>query len=244
MQSHAKIVIVGGGIMGTGLLYHLAEEGCTDVLLIEKAELTSGSTWHAAGQCPNFVGDYNLAKINAYGNQLYPTLEAKTGQYVSWHAPGSLRLARSQADLDWFRYVRGFGANAGFPMEIIGVDEIKQLNPFLVTDGVIAAAWTPEDGHADPSGLCNAMAKGATQMGAKIARYNRVIAINAQPGGNWEVVTEKGTVIAETVVNAAGCYARQVAQMVGADVPIINMEHHYLITDPSRPLLSVIAKSR
>ena len=232
MQSHAKIVIVGGGIMGTGLLYHLAEEGCTDVLLIEKAELTSGSTWHAAGQCPNFVGDYNLAKINAYGNQLYPTLEAKTGQYVSWHAPGSLRLARSQADLDWFRYVRGFGANAGFPMEIIGVDEIKQLNPFLVTDGVIAAAWTPEDGHADPSGLCNAMAKGATQMGAKIARYNRVIAINAQPGGNWEVVTEKGTVIAETVVNAAGCYARQVAQMVGADVPIINMEHHYLITDP------------
>jgi dimethylglycine dehydrogenase len=232
MSDHARIVIIGGGIMGVGLLYHLAEEGCTDVLLIEKGELTSGSTWHAAGQCPSLVGNYNLAKIHHHGNTLYPKLEELTGQYVSWHRSGGIRLARTQHDLDWFSYMRGIARNVGFRMEIIDPAEIKRINPFMNTDGVLAGAWTMDDGHADPSGLTNAMARGATNMGATIVRHNRVTDIRLLPSGEWEVLTEQGSVIAEMVVNAAGCFARQVAQMVGADLPIANMEHHYIVTGP------------
>ena len=232
MDSHARIVIVGGGIMGVGLLYHLAEEGCADALLLEKGELTSGSTWHAAGQCPNMVGNYNLAKIHQHSIALYQQLEARTGQAVSWHASGSVRFALKQQDLDWFEYVKGIAANVGFHMEIIDVDKIKALNPFISTDGVLAGAWTRDDGHADPTGLCNAMARGARDMGAKIVRHNRVLDINPRPSGEWEVVTEQGVVVAEMVVNAAGCYARQVARMTGADAPICNIQHHYLISGP------------
>ena len=232
MDSHARIVIVGGGIMGAGLLYHLAEAGCSDVLLLEKGELTSGSTWHAAGQCPNLVGNYNLAKIHEYSISLYKRLEAITEQSVSWHTSGSVRFALTQRDLDWFEYVRGIAQSVGFRMEIIDVAKIRQLNPFVETDGVLAGAWTPDDGHADPAGLCNAMARGARNLGARVVRHNRVLEINGLPSGEWEVVTEQGRVVAETVVNAAGCYARQVAQMVGADAPICNIEHHYLVSGP------------
>ena len=177
IDSQARIVIVGGGIMGVALAYHLAEEGETSVMLIEKGELTSGSTWHAAGQCPSLVGNYNLAKIHDYGNRLYPTLEEKTGQYVSWHASGGIRIARQQADLDWFHSMKGIADNVGFRMEIIDPVKIKELNPFYDIDGVIAGAWTMDDGHADPSGLTNAMARGATDMGVKIVRHNRVMDI-------------------------------------------------------------------
>jgi len=238
IQSHARIVIVGGGIMGAGLLYHLAEEGCTDVLLIEKGELTSGSTWHAAGQCPSLVGNYNLAKIHAYSNDLYPRLEEMTGQYVSWHASGGIRLAREKVDLEWFSYLHGISKSVGFDMEIIGPSEISQLVPSMDLSGVIAGAYTTSDGHADPSGLTNAMARGATNMGAKIERHNRVIDINLLESGEWEVVTEKGTVVAEIVVNAAGCFARQVSQMVGSDMPLVNMEHHYVVTGNVREFVA------
>ena len=232
MDNQARIVIVGGGIMGAGLLYHLAEEGCRDVLLIEKGELTSGSTWHAAGQCPNLVGNYNLAKIHDYSISLYKRLEELTGQFVSWHTSGSIRFALTERDLDWFEYVRGIAQSVGFRMEIIDVEKIRELNRFVNTDGVLAGAWTPDDGHADPAGLCNAMARGARNLGARIVRHNRVTEINALPSGEWEVVTEQGRVIAEHVVNAAGCYARQVARMVGADAPICNIQHHYLVSGP------------
>ena len=230
MDTQAKVVIVGGGIMGVALAYHLAEEGETDVLLIEKGELTSGSTWHAAGQCPSLVSNYNLAKIHDYGNRLYPTLEEKTGQYVSWHASGGIRVARQQADLDWFHYMKGIADNVGFHMEIISPAKIKEINPFYDIDGVLAGAWTLDDGHADPSGLTNAMARGATNLGVRIVRHNRVLDINALPSGDWEIDTEQGTVTAQIVVNAAGSFARQIAQMVGADLPIANMEHHYIVT--------------
>ncbi len=216
--------------MGVGLLYHLAEEGCADCLLIEKGELTSGSTWHAAGQCPSLVGNYNLAKIHAYSNDLYPRLEGLTGQYVSWHPSGGIRLARDKDDLDWFGYLHGISKSVGFDMEIIGKDEIGRIVPWLDLDGVIAGAYTTGDGHADPSGLTNAMARGAINMGAKIERHNRVVDIKLLPSGEWEVITEKGNVIAEVVVNAGGCFARQVSQMVGSDMPLVNMEHHYVIT--------------
>ena len=216
MKTHATVVVVGGGIMGASLLYHLALEGCTDTILVEKNELTSGSTWHAAGQCPSITGSYNFAKIHHYSNQLYPRLEALTGQYVSWHASGGLRLANNPHELAWLRYIHGFSKSIGFGMEIVGLDEIKRLNPFLTTDNVIAAAWTTDDGHGDPSGLCNAMAKGARDLGATVMRHNRVLDIKRRDSGEWDVVTEKGTLTAEIVVNAAGCYARQVAAMVSS----------------------------
>ena len=223
-------MIIGGGIMGVALLYHLAEDGCADALLIEKGELTSGSTWHAAGQCPSLVGNYNLAKIHAYSNDLYPRLEAMTGQYVSWHASGGIRLAREPADLDWFQTLSGIAKSVGFEMEIIGPAEIRNIVPRLDLSDVIAGALTTGDGHADPSGLTNAMARGATTLGASIERHNRVIEIALLESGEWRVVTEKGTVVAEMVVNAAGCFAAQVSKMVGSHLPLVNMEHHYVVT--------------
>ena len=232
MQDSARVVVIGGGIMGASLLYHLAEEGWTDTLLIEKDELTSGSTWHAAGQCPNITGSYNLAKMHAYSNALYPQLEGLTGQYVSWHTSGGIRLATNERELAWLRYVEGFSKIIGFDMEIIDPEEIRRVNPFCTTDGVIAGARTTMDGHADPSGICNALAAGARQKGARIVRKNRVTGLNQLPNGEWEVHTEQGTVRAGMVVNAAGCYARPVAQMAGIDIPVTNMEHHYLVTDP------------
>jgi len=216
--------------MGVGLLYHLAEEGCNDCLLIEKGELTSGSTWHAAGQCPSLVGNYSLARIHAYSNDLYPRLEEMTGQYVSWHPSGGIRLGRDKDDLDWFRYLHGISKSVGFDMEIIGPDEIKRIVPWMDLEGVVAGAYTTGDGHADPSGLTNAMARGAKNMGAKIERHNRVVDINLLPSGEWDVVTEKGNVTAEIVVNAGGSFARQVSQMVGSDMPLCNMEHQYIVT--------------
>ena len=232
MKTNARVVVVGGGIMGASLLYHLALEGCTDTLLIEKGELTSGSTWHAAGQCPSITGSYNLAKIHAYSNQLYPKLEALTGQCVSWHGCGGLRLATNAHELAWLKQVYGYSKSIGFGMEIVGLDEIRRLNPFLTTQNVIAAAWTRDDGHGDPSGLCNALAKAARDLGATVMRHNRVIDIRARRSGEWEVVTEKGSIVADMVVNAGGCYAREVAAMVGAAAPITNMQHHYVVTHP------------
>ena len=218
--------------MGASLAYHLALEGETDTVIVEKHELTSGSTWHAAGQCPSITGSYNLAKIHAYSNQLYPRLEALTGQYVSWHASGGLRLANDANELAWLRRVHGFSKIVGFRMDIVGLDEIKRLNPYLTTDGVIAAAWTQDDGHGDPAGICNAFAKGARDLGVTVVRHNRVTGISLRPSGEWQVATEQGPIVAEIVVNAAGCYARQVAAMVGADAPITNMQHHYVVTHP------------
>lgn len=232
MVREAHTVIIGGGIMGVSLLYHLAELGRTDTLLIEKDELTSGSTWHAAGQCPNITGSFNLAKMHAYSNQLYPQLEGLTGQYVSWHTSGGIRLATNERELAWMKYILGFSKIIGFDMEIIPPDEILRHNPFMTLDGVIAGARTTQDGHADPSGICNALAIGARKMGATIIRKNRVTGLTQLPSGEWELATEQGLVRAEVVVNAAGCYARQVAQMAGIDIPVTNMEHHYVVTDP------------
>jgi dimethylglycine dehydrogenase len=232
MQTQARVVIVGGGIMGASLLYHMAELGWTDCMLIEKDELTSGSTWHAAGQCPSITGSFNLAKIHAYSNELYPQLEALTGQYVSWHRSGGIRFATNARELAWFRYVQGFSKIIGFDMEIIPPEEIRRINPFVTTEGVIAGARTTGDGHADPSGICNALAIGAKNRGATIVRRNRVTGLSQLPTGEWDVATEQGVVRAEIVVNAAGCYARQVAQMAGIDIPVTNMEHHYIVTDP------------
>ena len=230
--SHAKVGIIGGGIMGVSLLYHLAKEGWKDLVLIEKGELTSGSTWHAAGQCPQMTGSYNLAKVHLHSTNLYKTLEKETGQPTGWHGCGSLRLAYKQEDLDWFYYVKGILDNVGAPAEIISTNEIKKIHPFIKLDGIMGAFHTPEDGHTDPTSTTNAMAKGARNAGAKIYRNNRVTDIKHRSSGEWELITEKGNIICEHVVNAAGSYCPEVGAMVGLkNIPSINMIHHYLVTD-------------
>jgi dimethylglycine dehydrogenase len=226
-----RVVIIGGGMMGVGLLYHLAEMGWKDVILLEKAELTSGSTWHAAGQCASFQGHYNISKIHHYGNTLYPRLQDMTGQYTGWHGSGGIRIATTRDEVDWFRYVLSMSRSIGYRMEIIGPDEIKRMNPFMDTTGVLAGAWTLDDGHVDPAGCCNALAIAARQMGGQIARNTLVTGLAQLPSGEWHVTTDQGDYLAEHVVNAAGCYAREVGRWVGLDVPLTNMQHQYLVTE-------------
>jgi dimethylglycine dehydrogenase len=237
MKSHARVVIVGGGVMGVGLLYHLALEGWSDVVLVEKGELTSGSTWHAAGQCPHFNSSLNLTKVHLYGTQLYPKLEELTGHAVSWHGCGGLRLATTDDEVDWLKRVYGVSKLAGYEGEIIGPSEIAQYHPFLDTFGVKAAFRSVTDGHVAPADITNAMAAGARKLGAEIYRRTRVTDIKLLPSGEWRVITDKGDIVCEHVVNSAGSYADVVGAWTGHNVPISNMLHHYLITEPMQELI-------
>ncbi len=230
MQDKANIVIIGGGVMGCSLAYHLCQEGETDVVLLEKGELTSGSTWHAAGQITHSVSHYSLARMAAYGTELYPRLEDETGQSCTWHGSGSLRIAYTRDEVDWIRYTLSVGKGLGHAMDIVDPGRIAELHPFYNLDGVKAALYTPHDGHVDPAGVAFALAKGARMMGATVIRHNRVTGIT--PAGEHFIVhTEQGDIEAARVVNAGGTYARQVGAWVGLDLPIANMLHHYLITD-------------
>ena len=239
MKSHARVVVVGGGVMGVGLLYHLALEGWSDIVLIEKGELTSGSTWHAAGQCPHFNGSLNMTKVHVYGTELYPKLEKLTGQAVSWHGCGGLRLATTDEEVNWLKYVYGISKLAGYEAEIIGPSEIKQYHPYLETFGVKAAFRTVTDGHVAPADITNAMAAGARALGAEIYRRNRVLDIKHQPNGEWRVFTENGTIDCEHVVNAAGSYCDVVGSWTGHNIPIANMLHQYIITEPLPELIDL-----
>ena len=231
MRSHARVVVIGGGVMGVGLLYHLAKEGWADAVLVEKGELTSGSTWHAAGLVPHFIGSLNLAKVHFYGSRLYQRLEEEVGQATGWHGCGAIRLATDRDEVDWFRYVQGVLRCVGAECHLIGPAEIAELHPLLDTEGVLLGAYTPGDGHTDPASSTMAMAAGARAGGAEIYLRNRVVDIAPRPDGTWDVVTEQGTIVAEHVVNAAGGFAPQVGAMVGLDVPIVNMVHQYLVTE-------------
>ncbi|WP_119269141.1 FAD-dependent oxidoreductase [Taklimakanibacter deserti] len=239
MKSHARVVIVGGGIMGVGLLYHLALEGWSDIVLIEKGELTSGSTWHAAGQCPHFNGSLNMTKVHVYGTELYPKLEQLTGQAVSWHGCGGLRLAQTDEELNWLKYVEGISKLGGYEGEIIGPDEIKKYHPFLETFGLKAAFRTVTDGHVAPADVTNAMAAGARKLGAEIYRRTLVTDIKQLKSGEWQVITDKGTITCEHVVNSAGSYCDVVGAWTGHNVPIANMLHHYMITEPLQELIDL-----
>ena len=232
MRNDAQCVIIGGGAMGVGLLYHLAHEGWTDTLLIEKGELTSGSTWHAAGLVPNFIGSLNMAKVHAYGIDLYKALEAETGMSTGWHGCGAIRLAVTEDQADWYRYVQGVLGSLGVESHLISPDEVRQRVPLMgSTDDIILGFWTPNDGWSDPTGSTNAMAVGARQLGAEIARHTLVTAVDQLPDGRWKVTTDKGEVTCDHVVNAAGHYSPQLGAMSGIDVPIVSMIHQYLITE-------------
>ena len=232
LPSHARVVIIGGGIMGCGLAYHLAHEGWTDVVLLEKAELTSGSTWHAAGQITHSTSSYTLGSCVGYNIELYSKiLEEETGQSSTWHGCGSMRLAYTDDEYDWLLQTMSVGKSLGFPMEMIGPERIRELHPFYNLDGVKAALHTPDDGHVDPAGPAFALEKGARQLGTTTVKRCLAEKVTQLPSGEWQVETNKGTIICEHVVNAGGTYARQVALTSGYDLPATSMTHHYLVTD-------------
>ncbi|HEY7766378.1 MAG TPA: FAD-dependent oxidoreductase, partial [Aestuariivirgaceae bacterium] len=226
-------------IMGVGLLYHLALEGWTDIVLVEKGELTSGSTWHAAGQCPHFNGSLNMTKVHVYGTKLYPKLEALTGQAVSWHGCGGLRLAMTDEEVNWFKYVHGISKLAGYEAHLISPNEIREHHPYLETFGVKLAFLTMSDGHVAPADITNAMAAGARRLGAEVHRRTLVTDIKRLPSGEWQVITDRGTIISEHVVNSAGSYCGVVGAWTGHNVPIANMLHHYMITEPLPELIEL-----
>src|SRR5215472_3614040 len=183
--------------MGAGLLYHLALEGWTDVLLLEKGELTSGSTWHAAGQCPHFNSSLNMTRVHVYGTELYPRLEALTGQAVSWHGCGGIRLACTDEEVNWFKQVHGVSKLAGYEAHIIGPNEIRSRHPFLEIDNVKAGYLTVSDGHVAPADITMAMAAGARKLGAEVQRRTLVTGIRRLASGEWLVATDKGDITCE-----------------------------------------------
>ena len=218
--------------MGVSLLYHLAEEGWNDVILVEKGELTSGSTWHAAGLCSNFIGNMTVAKIHDYSISLYDEiLPAQSGNPSVFHKCGSLRIGYSRLEEEWFKHLLSRSKNVPCEFNIISKEEANKLHPFMNFDDARIIVSTPNDGHVDPSSVVTTMSQIASSKGSTISRFNRVLEINRTRDGEWEVVTENGTIKAEHVVNAGGCFAPEVGAMVGVDVPIINLEHQYLITE-------------
>ena len=233
LPSQAKVVIVGGGVMGCGLAYHLAHEGWTDVVLLEKAELTSGSTWHAAGQITHSTSSFGLGKCVDYNIGLYSgALEAETGQAVTWHGCGSFRLAYTEDEMDWLRHTLSVGRSLGFNIELVGPDRVAALHPFYNLDGVLGALHTPDDGHVDPSNVTMAMAQGARQLGVNIIRRCQATNITQMANGEWLVETEQGSITCEHVVNAGGTYARQMGEWSGLQLPMTSMTHHYFVTEP------------
>ncbi len=231
MKSHVQAVVIGGGVVGVSVLYHLTKVGWRDVLLIERAELTSGSTWHAAGGMHTINGDPNVAKLQQYTIKLYEEIEALSGQSCGLHLTGGIMLAGTPERVDWLKMARARGRYLGMELEMISVEEAEKLFPLMDRKHFLGALYDPIEGHVDPWGVTNAYAKSAQIGGATIERHNRVTELRQRPDRSWDVVTEKGTVHAEHVVNAGGLWAREVGRMVGLELPVLAMEHQYLITE-------------
>ncbi len=231
MKTHTRVAVIGGGVMGASLIYHLTELGWDDVVLIEKNELTAGSTWHAAGLCTHYAHNITIMNLRAHSVRLYRSiLEQETGQPVSFHACGALRVTRHRDRLDEFRQVRGIGRFAGFDFHMLSPRELKDIYPLVEVDDLIGAIYEPLDGHVDPSQATQAMAKGARSRGAEIYRQTRVTGIAMKPGGEWLVSTDKGDIVAEHVVNAAGTWCREIGDMIGVDLPVVPMLHQYIVS--------------
>jgi len=231
MQTHAQAVVIGGGVVGCSVLFHLARAGWKDVLLIERSELTSGSSWHAAGGFHTLNGDPNVAKLQAYTVSLYEELEKLSGQSCSLHLTGGVMMADSEERMNFLRYVHATGRALGMQTEIITPSEAHAMFPLMDETNFVGALWDPVEGHLDPSGTTHAYAKAARALGANIELRTPVVDITQATDGTWSVVTEKGTVKTEHVVNAGGLWAREVGRMVGIELPVLAMEHMYLLTD-------------
>ena len=231
MKSSARAVVIGGGVVGASVLYHLAKIGWRDVLLLEKSELTSGSTWHAAGGMHTFNGEANISRLQKYTIDLYREIEAASGQSCGLHPNGGLMLAATPGELDSLKLICSRARYLGMETEMIPLAEACRLNPLIDPGYFIGALWRADGGHCDPSGTTHAYVKAARALGAQAERFTRVLALTARRDGSWDVVTDKGRVHAEHVVNCAGLWAREVGHMVGIELPVLAMEHHYLITE-------------
>ncbi len=231
MKTTCQVAVIGGGVVGCSVLYHLTKLGWSDVMLLERSELTSGSTWHAAGGFHTLNGDTNMAALQGYTIRLYKELEEITGMSCGLHHVGGVTLADNQDRFDMLLAERAKHRFMGLETEIVGPEEIKKIAPVTNTDGIIGALYDPLDGHLDPSGTTHAYAKAARMGGATIETHCMVHETNQRIDGTWEVVTNKGTIHAEHVVNAGGLWAREVGAMAGVYFPLHPMEHQYLVTD-------------
>ena len=231
MKTHAKAIVIGGGVVGCSVLYHLAKAGWKDIILIERSELTSGSSWHAAGGFHTLNGDPNVAKLQAYTVGLYKELEELSGQSCSLHLTGGVMMADSPERMDFLRMTHARGRCLGMETELITPSEAKAMFPLMDESHFVGALWDPVEGHLDPSGTTHAYAKAAQVLGAEIELRNPVLEITQDTDGIWNVVTKNGTIKTEHVVNAGGLWAREVGRMVGLELPLLAMEHMYLLTD-------------
>ena len=230
LPDRARIVIVGGGVGGASVAYHLARRGETDVLLVERAELTSGSTFHSAGLVGQLRADPALTRMNVHSVELYRELDA------GWMESGSLKLASSPERLVEIRRQHGWAQRAGLPLELISADEARDLFPLMTTDGVLGAAYTPTDGQIDPARLCTALAAGARAAGVRIAQHTRVVGFATVDGPHGRRVvgvrTDLGDVECEAVVVCGGMYAAEIAALVDVRIPVVPMSHQYVVTAP------------
>ena len=230
LPTSARVVVIGGGSVGCSVLYHLAKMGWTDCLLLEKNELTSGSTWHAAGNCPNFVGSWTMMKMQSYSTELYRQLGEEVDYPMNYHVTGAIRLAHSKERMDEFRHVQAMGRQMGVDFEMMSNADMKNVYPFLETHDLEGGQWDPLDGDIDPAQLTQALAKGARDLGAQIIRFCPVTGVSRKDD-EWVIETPIGSVRAEYVVNAAGYRADEVGKMFGRDVPCVSLAHQYLVTE-------------
>ena len=242
MKTSARVVVIGGGVAGVATLYHLAKKGWTDVVLVERKELTSGSTWHAAGLLPLFNMSYSVGQIHKYSVDFYQRLEKETGHSVGFRQVSNIRLAMSQDRLDEYRYYAGVARTIGVDVRLLSPAEVQAIWPLCQTDGLLGAIQHPDDGYIQPADLTQALAAGARSLGAEIYRHNAVTALAELPGRGWSVTTDDGVIDCEHVVCASGNFARKTGEMVGLDIPVIPVQHQYLVTEPHPDIMARRAK--
>ncbi len=238
LQSTARAVVIGGGAVGCSALYHLTRLGWTDVVLLERDELTSGSTWHAAGNCPNFSTSWSVLKLQRHSTALYARLAQEVGYDINYHQTGSIRLAHTADRVDEFRHVVSQARAQGIGFEILSPAEIRLRHPFLELEGIRLGLWDPYDGDIDPAQLTQAFAKGARTAGATVHRHTRVTAIRPLPSGGWHLETTSGAIDTEVVINAAGYRGGEIAAMIGEYLPIVTLSHQYLLTEEIPELMA------
>ena len=232
MKAKTKVVVVGGGVVGVSALYHLAKKGWGDVVLIERKELTSGSTWHAAGLLPLFNISYSVGQLHKYAVNFYKTLEEETGQNVGFSVVSNIRLATTQDRMDEYYQYAAVAKTIGVKVNFLTPKKVKEIWPLCNTDGLIGAIQHPEDGYIQPADLTQALAKGARDKGAEIYRNTNVTGITQLENEKWVVETDKGSIECEHVISCTGNFARQTGKMVGLDIPVIPVEHQYIVTEP------------
>ena len=238
MITQTQVVVIGGGVVGCSILYHLTKLGWSDVVLLERTELAAGSTWHAAGGFHTLNGDPNVARLQKYTIDLYHEIEKITGDPVGIHLTGGISLAATDA---WWEMLRNEAARhkvMGIESELISPSEIQKLCHIVDVSNIKGGMFMADEGHIDPYSITHGYAKAAKQQGAKVYRHTKVEALKPQTDCSWEVITDKGTIKAEQVINAAGLWAREIGEMVGLQLPLLPFEHHYLITGELHGLIN------